>query len=410
MSAEALEARNVLSDSDGSPRILPDPSITRGLCAMDLHPLARLPEEWEQVLDSWGERKFRAEQVFRWIHERRVFDPNAMSNLSKPLRQRLAEGSMGEPGEVSQVHRSQDGTRKLLLSLDRGARVECVLIPMSKGASAELISGVDDDEELELGAPKKRMTLCISTQFGCAMGCRFCASGQSGLFRGLGAAEVVYQVLLSHKYLEPDEELRNLVFMGMGEPLHHYDETARALRLLMHPKGANMSPRRITVSTVGLVPGIRRLGEDFDGRIGLAVSLHAPDDATRDRIIPMNKRYPIAELIRALAAYPLPKRKRITIEYTLMGGINDSLEHADRLARLLRPLRVKLNLIPMNPIVDSEFAAPRDEDVLAFRERMVERGYSCFVRTRRGDDVAAACGQLALQSIAPERLVRRASP
>lgn len=393
------------SSEQGS--VFPDPSITRGRTPDAIHPLARLPEDWQEVLEGWGERSFRAKQIFKWIHGRGVFDPEEMTDLSKPLRARLKESGMGEPGSVGFVHRSTDGTRKLLLDLDRKAKVECVLIPMTPGSvDADSSAGVDDEDEEE-DVPKKRVTLCISTQFGCAMGCVFCASGQSGLFRGLGAAEVVYQVIVSKNYLNKDESLRNLVFMGMGEPLHHYEETARALRLLTHPEGGGMSPRRITVSTVGLVPGIRRLGEDFQGKIGLAVSLHAPDDETRSRIMPMNRKYPIAELMRALKEYPMPPRRRITIEYTLMGGTNDSIAHADRLADLLRPLRVKLNLIPMNSIDASELSAPRPEAVVAFRERMAGHGYSCFVRTRRGDDVSAACGQLALQAIAPERLVRR---
>lgn len=387
-----------------------DPSITRGLSASEIHPLARLPEEWEEVLVGWGEKRFRAEQVFTWLHGRGVFSTNEMSNLSKALRQQLTNDGLLEPGHVSYVHESTDGTKKLLLNLDRGAKVECVLIPMTKGVELDVASSADDDEdedEVVQTAPKKRITLCISTQFGCAMGCVFCASGQSGLFRGLGAAEVVYQVLKSRSYLSEQETLRNLVFMGMGEPLHHYDETARTLRLLTHPLGLGMSPRRITVSTVGLIPGIKRLGDDFAGKVGLAVSLHAPDDETRDRIMPMNKKYPIADLIAALRNYPLPARRRITIEYILIGGVNDSVAHADRLARLLRPLRVKLNLIPMNGIEDSELKSPNPTSVLAFREAMAAHGYSCFVRTRRGDDVSAACGQLALRAIKPERLVRR---
>jgi len=168
-----------------------------------------------------------------------------------------------------------------------------------------------------------------------------------------------------------------------------------------------MSPRRITVSTVGLVPGIKRLGEEFHGKIGLAVSLHAPDDETRNRIMPMNKKFPIGHLMQALREYPLPPRKRITIEYILIGGENDQPTHAAKLAQLLRPLRVKLNLIPMNPIDASTLRAPTPEAVAAFREKMAGYGYSCFVRTRRGDDVSAACGQLAMRAVAPERLVRR---
>ncbi len=390
-----------------TPEQVRDPSITRGVPPELIHPLARLPEEWESVLAAWGEKRFRATQLFSWLHARGEFDVEKMSDLSKSLRQRVLEDGLVEPGVVQHVHRSADGTKKLLLDLDRGAKVECVLIPMTKGVEQDVASCVDDEDEDGQQLPQKRITLCISTQFGCAMGCVFCASGQSGLFRGLGAAEVVYQVIKSRAYLSEGEVLRNLVFMGMGEPLHHYDETARALRLLTHPRGLGMSPRRITVSTVGLVPGIKRLGEDFQGKVGLALSLHAPDDETRDKIMPMNKRYPVRELIEALKSYPLPPRRRITIEYILIGGVNDSVDHANRLAQLLRPLRVKLNLIPMNPIDDSEFKAPEPGSVLSFRETMARHGYSCFVRTKRGDDVSAACGQLALQSIDPERLVRR---
>lgn len=415
--------------SEVSEHPLPDVTVTRGREPAQIHPVARLPEEWHACLAERGERPFRAKQLFRWIHGRGVIDPDGMTDLSKPLRESLRQDGLAEPGRVEQVHESRDGTRKLVLDLAHGARVECVIIPMTPqahldadaGALADEGDGADDGDGGDEGdreelaataapAGKDRVTLCISTQFGCAMGCVFCASGQAGLFRGLGAAEVVYQVLVARRYLGPREELKNLVFMGMGEPLHHYDETARAIRLLTHPDGGGMSPRRITVSTVGLVPGIRRLGEEFDGKIGLAISLHAPDDEIRSRILPMNRRYPIAELMRALREYPLPPRRRITIEYTLIGGVNDSLEHADSLARLLRPLRVKVNLIPMNPIDASDLRAPHPEQVAAFRERLADAGYSCFVRTRRGDDVSAACGQLAMRSAeqtVPERALLR---
>jgi 23S rRNA (adenine2503-C2)-methyltransferase len=344
--------------------------------------------------------------VFRWIHRRGTFDPASMTDLPERLRATLGELGLKSPAEVVDVHRSRDGTRKLVLGLEDGARVECVLIPMTPVSEDDADAAAcdvaeDDPDELPGGdeavaRPRTRVTLCISTQFGCAMGCTFCASGRAGLKRGLGAAEIVAQVLIARRYLEPDEDLRNLVFMGMGEPLHHYDETARALRLLTHPDGTGMSPRRITVSTVGLVSGLRRLGEDFGGKVGLAVSLHAPDDATRDRIVPMNRRYPIAELMAALRAYPLPKRRRITIEYTLIEGVNDSDEHAERLIRLLRGLPVKVNLIPMNPVLESGLSASNKTRVRAFQTRVTDGGYSCFVRTRRGDEVSAACGQLAL--------------
>ena len=368
------------------------------------HPLARLPEEWRAWLKSEGEAPFRADQVFRWIHRQGELSPANMSNLALPLRERLAAQGVGAPGSVVDVKRAQDGTRKLLIEFSEGARVECVIIPMTPKTAEDSEYLVDPDadaEDEDADSPpmesQTKVTLCISTQYGCAMGCVFCASGQFGLQRGLGAHEVVFQVLLARRYLEPGEVLSNLVFMGMGEPLHHYAETARAVRLITHPDGIAMSARRLTVSTVGLPSGIQKLGDDFAGKVGLAVSLHAPDDETRSRIIPMNERYPVAKLLSALKAYPLPRRRRITIEYTLIAGVNDSVEHAERLAALLRGLRVKVNLIPMNPIEASELEAPTDAVVSRFRETLAGRGYSCFVRTRRGDDVLAACGQLALQ-------------
>jgi len=377
----------------------------------ELHPLARLPEDWLSTVESLGEPSYRARQIFGWIMGRGVLAPEKMSNLPKALRCRLEELGLEEPSRVLTVSRSADGTKKLLLELGDRARIECVLIPMTKAETDADLTAVDDaDDEDELGESlpkhepmKQRVTLCISTQVGCAMGCVFCASGQAGLMRGLGAAEIVAQVLIARRYLEPDEALRNLVFMGMGEPLHHYDETARALRLLTHPEGIGFSPRRITLSTVGLVPGIRRLGQDFGGKLGLAISLHAADDETRSRIVPINRRYPLGELVQALRDYPLPRRRRITIEYTLISGVNDSREQAQALVRLLTGLRVKLNLIPMNPIAASELGASSAERVAAFREHLARAGLSCFVRTRRGDEVSAACGQLALAS----EIVRR---
>jgi 23S rRNA (adenine2503-C2)-methyltransferase len=371
--------------------------------ADEIHPLARLPEEWSERVAARGERSFRGQQIFRWLHARGVSDPRKMTDLPAALREQLLEAGLDPPTRIAHVHRAGDGTRKLLIELGDGARIECVLIPMTRDpvreTDADVAAAVEDEDEEQAATPERqRVTLCISTQFGCAMGCVFCASGQAGLKRGLSAAEIVGQVLLARPELEPNEDLRNLVFMGMGEPLHHYDETARALRLLTHPDGAALSPRRITVSTVGLVPGIRRLGADFAGKVGLAISLHAPDDATRQRIIPINARYPVAELIRALHEYPLPRRRRITIEYTLIEGVNDSREQARALVRLLSGLRVKVNLIPMNPIGGSTLRAPEDERVARFRDELANAGLSCSVRMRRGDEVSAACGQLALLS------------
>lgn len=392
-------------------------STTRGLPPEKLHPMARLPEDWEAVLSHWGEKRFRARQVFRWIHARGVIDPELMTDLPKALRQRLTEDDLRPVADLAEVREAADGTRKLLLVLRDDRRIECVMIPMTCrediddsmddedcSASLEGHPGTEGDGE-RLAArivgndavdKRTRVTLCVSTQHGCAMGCVFCASGRSGLGRGLGAAEIVTQVIEARRRLKPNELLTNLVFMGMGEPLHHYDETARAIRLLTQDDGVGLGLRRMTVSTVGLVAGIERLGRDFDGKVGLAVSLHAPTDELRSRIVPLNERINLATLLSALRRYPLPKRRRITIEYTLIDGLNDGRDQARELARILRPLRVKINLIAMNPVEGSGLNGATNERVARFRDWLVADGYSCFIRTRRGDEVSAACGQLAL--------------
>jgi 23S rRNA (adenine2503-C2)-methyltransferase len=371
----------------------PPPAAPRPASGKERHPVARLPEEWRPYLAERGEPGFRADQIFRWIHGQGVFDPEQMTNLSRGLRAVLAEAGLACPVEEVSAKRSSDGTRKLLLKLSDGLFIECVLIPQSH-LDAE--DEAEDDGDTEGEATHKPLTLCVSTQVGCAMGCVFCASGQAGLKRGLGAQEIISQVILARRHLDPGERIRNLVFMGMGEPLHHYAETARTIHLLTHPLGHAMSPRRITVSTVGLISGIKKLGEEFEGKVGLAISLHAPDSATRSQIIPMNEHQPMADLMQALRSYPLPKRRRITIEYTLIDGINDRVEHARRLAETLRGLPSKVNLIPMNPIGASPLHAPSADAVEAFRRELGRLRVSCSVRQTRGDDVDAACGQLAL--------------
>jgi 23S rRNA (adenine2503-C2)-methyltransferase len=385
-----------------------------------LHPIARLPEEWGAALAAAGERAYVARQVFDWVHRRGVIDAAAMTNLPARLRATLAEGGLS-PGVCvpERVHRSADGTRKIAVRLHDGALVETVLLPAvsGPGAAADLDADAaaadddeDDDADRERNAPRIRVTQCISTQVGCAMGCVFCASGVAGLKRHLGPEEIVAQVLLGRALLDEGEALRNVVFMGMGEPLHNYEATARALRLLTHPDGIALSTRRVTVSTSGLVPEIERLGRDFGGQVALAVSLHAADDATRSALMPINRRYPLAELMAALRAYPLPRRRRITVEYTLVAGKNDEPSEARKLTHLLRGVPVKINLIPMNPIEASSLGPPAGERVAAFQQVLTAAGYSCFVRRRRGDDVSAACGQLVLIGARPKVKGFRAAP
>jgi 23S rRNA (adenine2503-C2)-methyltransferase len=373
-------------------------------------PLARTPEEWTRAVSELGGRPFHGKQVFRWLQGRGVLDAEKMTDLPAGLRASLSDLGAGARVSVATERAAQDGTRKLLLGLHDGATIETVLIPGVSGPKGELPSPLDedadasaaaDDEEddeasAEAAAEPVRVTQCISTQVGCAMGCVFCASGVAGLKRQLGPDEIVAQVLIGRARLPEGHRLRNVVYMGMGEPLHNYEATARSLRLLTHADGIGLSSRRVTVSTSGLVPEIARLGEDFGGNIGLAISLHAPDDEARSRLMPINRKYPLAKLMDALRAYPLPRRRRITIEYTLVAGKNESLQDAHKLARLLRGLPVKINLIPMNPIEAASLGPPDLSRVLEFQKVLCDAGYSCFIRRRRGDDVSAACGQLAL--------------
>jgi 23S rRNA (adenine2503-C2)-methyltransferase len=381
--------------------------------APPLHPIARLPAEWGPVLASLGERAYTAKQVFDWIHRRGVVDAAAMTNLSARLRAALSADGLA-PGVCvpERVHRSADGTRKIAVRLRDGALVETVLLPAVSGPGsaadldADAAAADDEDDEADAAgvakAPRTRVTQCISTQVGCAMGCVFCASGVAGLKRHLGPEEIVGQVLLGRSLLDEGEELRNVVYMGMGEPLHNYEATARSLRLLTCAEGIGLSTRRVTVSTSGLVPEIGRLGADFGGTIALAISLHAADDETRSALMPINRRYPLSELMNALKAYPLPKRRRITVEYTLVAHKNDDPAEAKKLAKLLRGIPVKINLIPMNPIDASALGPPAADRVAAFQKVLTDAGYSCFVRRRRGDDVSAACGQLVLIGAKPK--------
>jgi 23S rRNA (adenine2503-C2)-methyltransferase len=354
-----------------------------------------MPEEWEKTLNGYGEPRYRATQIFRWIHQRGVLDPLKMSDLPLRLRERLAQEGFGPVAHVADSHASADGTRKLLIELGDAKRIETVLIPRASVAAEDIYTTEDDPSDGTV-ATSHDVTQCVSSQVGCAMGCAFCASGLAGLKRNMSAAEIVAQVLLGRAALDDASRLAGIVFMGMGEPLANYPALSRSIALLSHPEGMGMSLRRMTVSTSGLVPEIEKLARDFSGQIQLAVSVHASDVDTRTRLMPINKKYPLPELIAAIRRYPLPRRRRLTIEYTLVGGVNDSREAAKSLARLLNGIRCKVNLIPMNPVPDAGLAAPSDDVVEAFQRVLRDEGIDTFLRRRRGDDIAAACGQLAL--------------
>jgi 23S rRNA (adenine2503-C2)-methyltransferase len=359
-------------------------------------------EEWRAWAATRGDRPFRGTQIFKWIHGRQQLDPEGMTDVSKVVRGFVADELRGKVPSVEHVHEATDGTRKLLVRMGDGVGVEAVLIPMAGDKSSPLegedVDDLPEDEPVDVEhstAPRVRVTQCISTQAGCAMGCSFCASGAPGLQRHLGPDEIIAQVLLGRSLLRSDERLSNVVLMGMGEPLHNYDATVRAVRVMGHDGGLGLSTRRITISTVGLVPELERLGNEFGGRIGLAVSLHAADDAIRSRLVPVNRRYPLRTLMDALRRYPLPPRRRITIEYALIHGVNDADAMARALIGLLRGIPVKINLIPLNPVGHSDMRPSPPDRVSSFQRVLTDAGLSCFIRRRRGDDISAACGQLA---------------
>jgi len=328
--------------------------------------------ELERWVEAWGLPPFRARQIFAWVHGRGVTSAAAMTDLSKALRQELARRVTLEPLALAGEQTATDGTRKLRLALADGKAIETVLIP-------------DGD----------KLTQCVSTQVGCGLACRFCATGTMGLLRNLGVAEIVDQVYRARALLGPQRRISNLVFMGMGEPMNNLDAVLAAVEILCTDVGANLSPRRITLSTAGVVPGIDALGRR-NRQLGLAVSLCATTDEVRDRLMPVNRRWPLAALIQALRRYPLPRRRRITFEYVLIAGLNDTAADARRLVRLLSGIRAKVNLIPFNPApgLDPTFHRPTSQAVEAFAERLRAKDLSTFVRQSRGDDIAAACGQL----------------
>ncbi len=332
-----------------------------------------LREEVEAFVDEMGEPRYRGRQVFQWVQARRVLDPDAMTSLPRALRGVLAGRVLIGRPEAARIQRSLDGTRKYLFRLADGEEIESVLIP-------------DDG----------RLTACISTQVGCPLACRFCLTGLMGIHRNMVAGEIVGQILALQDGLEQGERISNIVLMGMGEPLLNFPQVERALRILSDEYGANFSPRRITLSTAGHVPGIQKLAASDLG-VNLAVSLSATTDAVRDEIMPINRRWPIAELLKACRAYPLPNRRRLTFEYVMLDGVNDSREDAKRLVDLLRGVRCKINLIPFNSAPELPDRPSPRERVEAFQRILHDAGLTATIRESRGWDISAACGMLRVE-------------
>jgi 23S rRNA (adenine2503-C2)-methyltransferase len=326
----------------------------------------------EAFFVAHGEKAFRARQVMKWVYQASVLDFDAMTDLSKRQRERLGEIATFRLPEIVSRKLSRDGTRKWVMRVANGNCVETVLIP-----------------------ERGRNTLCVSSQVGCMLDCSFCSTGKQGFNGNLDASDIVGQLWLANEELrEQGEAVTNVVLMGMGEPLLNFDNVIVATNLMMEDLAFGLSKRRVTISTAGVVPAIHRLAEHTD--VALAVSLHAPNDALRDELVPINRKYPIESLLAACRKYlaGLGPHRSVTIEYTLLKGVNDTRAHARELAALLRDLRCKINLIPFNPFPGSGYERPDTDAVRAFQTSLLNAGYATMLRTTRGDDIDAACGQL----------------
>ncbi len=333
-------------------------------------------EEIKEILTKWGEKPFRTSQILTWIYHHKARGFEVMTNLSKNLRARLSENFHYSLPPIKKKSASNDGTIKYLFELEDGSDIESVWMP-SEG----------------------RNTLCISTQVGCRMACTFCLTGQLGLKRNLSSAEIIGQIMAVERDLEESDEnpISNIVIMGMGEPLDNYDEVVKAVRLMVSPHAMKLSNRKVTLSTSGLVDKIKRF-EKENLHVNLAISLNATENSTRTEIMPINKRHTIEELLETLRTYPLKATRRLTFEYVLLKGINDSQEDAVRLAKMLHGFKCKVNLIPFNSFDRSDFQTPDESRVTQFQDYLLARNFTVFVRKNRGTDILGACGQLAAES------------
>ncbi|MEP0203290.1 MAG: 23S rRNA (adenine(2503)-C(2))-methyltransferase RlmN [Halioglobus sp.] len=338
--------------------------------------------QMEAFFESLGEKKFRAQQVLKWIHHQGETDIAAMTNLGKALREKLVQIAEVRPPEIVSQHDSTDGTRKWAIRVEGGGLVEAVLIPEGN-----------------------RATLCVSSQVGCSLDCSFCSTGKQGFQRDLTAAEIIGQVWLAIKSYDAFQSgngriVTNVVMMGMGEPLLNFDNVVSAMNLMMEDLAYGISKRRVTLSTSGVVPALDKLA--LVSEVSLAISLHAPNDALRSELVPINKKYPIAVLLESASRYidaQKDKKRVVTIEYTLIAGVNDHPDQARELAQLLRDFPCKVNLIPFNPFDQSDYRRPSGNAVSRFWQVLVDAGYIVTVRTTRGDDIDAACGQLVGQVV-----------
>ena len=326
-------------------------------------------DELAALISDLGEAPYRTPQITRWIYLHGASSIDEMTNLSKKFKEKLRQSLYISALKPLKEDTSKNGVRKYLFELEDGNLIESVLIP-------------DAD----------RLTLCISTQAGCALGCKFCLTGRGGFIRNLETSEIINQICSVKNLQLGKKKISNLVLMGMGEPLANYDNTLQALNIITDTNSLQFSPRKVTLSTAGLVPEIKRLGKD--AQVNLAVSLNATDDDTRDYLMPINKKYPLKELLKVCREFPLPSRKRITFEYVLIKGINDSLEDAKRLTQLLKGIRCKINLISFNEYPSCKFTTPDTDRIHSFQQILIDSNYTSTFRASKGLDILAACGQL----------------
>ena len=328
-------------------------------------------ESLKVFFSELGEPEYRAKQLLSWIHQKGVIDFDLMTDFNKNLRNELKSISIIKPPEVYKVYLSNEGTKKYLIKLDSGSIIEMVIIP-----------------------EKNRRTLCVSSQAGCALQCSFCATGAQGFDQDLTSDEIIGQLWLANFNEENSKSITNVVYMGMGEPLLNYEAVLESAKIMKHQNSYGLSKKRITISTSGIAPKINKLSEDID--VSLAISLHAPDDKLRDQIVPINKKYPINSLMQACKDYlsNFESKKNITMEYIMIDGVNDSMNHAKKLATLLSNISCKINLIPFNSFKGSDYKRSKESSMKSFKNYLMSKGFVTTLRVTRGDGVDAACGQL----------------